>query len=120
MSRPRKSRKVCSMPKNSGLSPLTKTEEKERIRMSVDEYETIRLIDLAGYTQEECAKQMNIARTTVQAMYNEARKKLADALVNSKVLYIEGGNYALCDSEDCNCGNKCTCSCTKKEKGEEE
>lgn len=120
MSRPRKSRKVCSMPENSGFSPLNITEAKERVQMSVDEYETIRLIDLAGYTQEECAKQMKIARTTVQAMYNEARKKIADALVNSKELNIEGGNYDICDAEDCNCGNNCTCLREKTEKGEEE
>ena len=41
--------------------------------MTVDEYEAIRLIDLLGFTQEECAKQMSVARTTVQGIYAEAR-----------------------------------------------
>lgn len=65
--------------------------------MTVDEYETIRLIDLEGCTQEECARQMRIARSTVQMIYNEARRKSADCLVNGKPLIIEGGNYRLCD-----------------------
>ena len=69
----------------------------ERIIMAVDEYETIRLIDLAGYTQEECAAQMGIARTTVQGIYNDARRKLADALVNGKMLFIEGGDIDICE-----------------------
>jgi predicted DNA-binding protein (UPF0251 family) len=34
--------------------------------MTVEEYETIRLIDLLGYMQEQCADQMHVARTTVQ------------------------------------------------------
>jgi predicted DNA-binding protein (UPF0251 family) len=65
--------------------------------MTIDEYETIRLIDLEGFTQEECSKQMNIARTTVQGIYNEARKKLADSVVNGKALMIKGGEYKICD-----------------------
>ena len=74
--------------------------------MTVDEYETIRLIDFEGLTQEECAGQMNIARTTVQRIYTVARKKIADSLINSKMLKIEGGDYRLCDglSESCNQG----------------
>ncbi len=74
--------------------------------MTVEEYETIRLIDLEGFTQEECADRMNIARTTVQRIYNDARKKLAESLVNGKVLRIEGGDYKLCDGEEnsCDCG----------------
>ncbi len=77
----------------------------EFINMGVDEYETIRLIDLEGLTQEECAGQMNVARTTVQGIYNEARKKLADSLVNGKVLFIGGGEYRLCDGLGDACGH---------------
>ena len=82
MARPRKCRRVCGMPRTNSFAPMGSQLCEERIIMAVDEYETIRLIDLAGYTQEECAAQMGIARTTVQGIYNDARRKLADALVN--------------------------------------
>ncbi|MFZ3129725.1 MAG: DUF134 domain-containing protein, partial [Desulfosporosinus sp.] len=61
---------------------------------------------LQGFTQEECADQMHIARTTVQRIYYDARKKLAESLVNGKVLRIEGGDYTLCDGleKSCACG----------------
>lgn len=72
--------------------------------MTVDEYETIRLIDLEGFNQELCAKQMNVARTTVQGIYEVARKKIAESLVNGKVLLIEGGEYHLCGQD----GPRCT------------
>jgi predicted DNA-binding protein (UPF0251 family) len=105
MPRPRKWRKVCCLPGSDRFGPLNaKINQEHFVTMSVDEYETIRLIDLEGYTQEECAKQMNIARTTVQAMYNDARKKLAESLVNEKVLKIEGGDYQLCDGIEKSCG----------------
>jgi len=77
------------------------------VRMTVDEYETIRLIDLEGFTQEECAKQMDVARTTVQGIYAEARKKIAESLVNGKVLLIEGGEYRLCEGFGKGCGRGC-------------
>jgi uncharacterized protein len=105
MPRPRKWRKVCCLPENKRFGPLNASINQESfITMSVDEYETIRLIDLEGFIQEECADQMNIARTTVQRIYNDARKKLADSLVNGKVLTIEGGDYKLCDGEEKSCG----------------
>lgn len=98
MPRPIKWRRVCCLPENSRFGPLDAPVDPEHhVRMTVDEYETIRLIDLEGMTQEECAAQMNIARTTIQGIYNEARKKLAESLVNGKVLWIEGGEYRLCE-----------------------
>lgn len=108
MARPRKRRRVCCMPQSNLFGSLNAAIDMEHIvTMTVDEYETIRLIDLEGFTQEECAKQMNIARTTVQGMYNTARKKLAESLVNGKALRIEGGEYKLCNEGENPCGNGC-------------
>lgn len=108
MPRPRKWRKVCCLPENNRFGPLNPLINQETyINMTIDEYETIRLIDLEGFIQEECAEQMKIARTTVQRIYYDARKKLAESLVNGKVLLIEGGDYKLCDGgkESCGSGN---------------
>ncbi len=106
MSRPRKWRKVCCLPGSARFGPLDAADiEDDFITMSVDEYETIRLIDLEGFTQEECAGQMHVARTTVQGIYIDARRKLSESLVNGKVLLIEGGDYQLCDGLE----NACAC-----------
>lgn len=105
MPRPMKWRKVCCLPESNRFGPLNATtDDKNHVNMTIDEYETIRLIDLEGFTQEECAKQMNVARTTVQGIYTEAREKLAQSLVNGKVLLIEGGEYRLCDGFGNSCG----------------
>jgi len=116
MPRPRKWRKVCCLPLSTRFGPLNGLLGSDRfVTMTVDEYETIRLIDLEGFTQESCADQMHIARTTVQRIYNDARKKLAECLVYGKILRIEGGDFELCDGieETCRCGG-----CVKHRTGE--
>ena len=65
------------------------------LTMNLDEYESIRLIDREGLTQEQCARRMGVARTTVTNIYESARKKLAEALIGGKTLRISGGNYRL-------------------------
>lgn len=105
MPRPRKWRKVCCLPENNLYGPLNSANPAESlINMSIEEYEAIRLIDLQGYMQEEAAEQMNIARATVQRIYIDARKKLAESLVNGKVLKIQGGDYMLCNGLESSCG----------------
>ncbi len=114
MARPMKWRKVCSLPESSRFGPLdSNVNGEDCVRMKVDEYETIRLIDLEGFTQEECAKQMNVARTTVQGIYAEARRKIAQSLVDGKILLIEGGEYRLCEGR----GNGCGRGCRKQRRG---
>ena len=104
MARPSKCRKVCSLPQNREFSPTKACEGGGAVVMTVDEYETIRLIDHQGFSQEDCGKYMGVARTTVQLIYNSARKKIADALVNGASLKIDGGNYRLCDGAERECG----------------
>lgn len=109
MPRPKKWRTVCCLPDRKRFGPLDTTEDViGTVNMTVDEYETIRLIDLEGLTQEECADQMEISRTTVQGIYDEARRKLAESLVQGNVLQIEGGRYVLCDGKK-DCWNKGHC-----------
>lgn len=76
----------------------------ETVIMTVDEYETIRLIDFLNLTQEECVERMNVARTTIQRIYNNARKKLAKVLIEGSNLKIEGGDYRICESNECGNG----------------
>jgi len=104
MPRPRRCRKVCSLPRVSEFFP--NSENAQFVVLTVDEYESIRLIDKQGFSQEECALYMQVARTTVQQIYSSARKKLASALVDGMGLRIEGGDYRLCDGKEqyCGCG----------------
>ena len=109
MPRPRKFRNVCHFPRTLSFDPAEGTGRDDPVILTVDEYETIRLIDREGLSQEECSKRLNVARTTVQLIYTSARKKLADVLVEGRPLRIQGGDYRLCDGNAA-CGHK---SCFK-------
>ncbi|MBQ8563145.1 MAG: DUF134 domain-containing protein [Firmicutes bacterium] len=138
MPRPCKRRRICAMPeamsfgpkgcvteagqsrqsgqfgqsRQSGLSPQSgQWDALDTVNMTLDEYETIRLMDLLGYTQEEAAASMDVSRTTVQAIYESARHKLAQALCESRELRIGGGNYILCEGR----GRGCSCRRCQKE-----
>ena len=104
MPRPVKCRKVCHFPNVLEFFPADDAEKKTPIVLTVDEYETIRLLDKKGYSQEQCAASMQVARTTVQRIYEIARKKIADALIDGYPLKIEGGDFKICDGQSSNCG----------------
>ena len=99
-----KCRKVCHYPQTLEFLPQNNDAEQEPIILTVDEYETIRLIDRRGMSQEQCAAFMQIARTTVQRIYETARKKLADFVVEGRPLRIEGGDFRLCNGSSTGCG----------------
>lgn len=107
MPRPCKRRRICARPGCGAFAP--RGGSGGVVVMTLDEYETIRLIDLEGLTQEECARQMDVARTTVQAIYTAAREKLAMCLVHARELRIEGGEYRLCDGQNQHCRRKAGC-----------
>ena len=104
MPRPVKCRRVCHYPETQEFIPAEGAGKKLPVILTVDEYETIRLIDWEGRSQEECSAFMQIARTTVQRIYESARRKLAEVLVNGLPLRIEGGDFWLCDGRNSSCG----------------
>lgn len=96
MARPSKTRFICKMPAHCRFT--TEGNPKNGINLTIEEYETIRLMDYLGMTQAECSKQMNVSRATVQALYKEARKKMSRFLVEGTYMEIGGGNFQLCSS----------------------
>lgn len=102
MPRPTKSRRVCCMPEGRMFVPMPRRglSEDDAVVLSIDEYEAFRLMDYVGMSQEECAKSMDVARTTVQKIYSDARRKLAEALALSKPIKIEGGDYRLYSDDE--------------------
>lgn len=105
MPRPRKNRVVNAMPSSEGFSPLgyncNRMDCCPAVIMTIDEFETIRLIDFMKLTQEECAVKMQVSRPTITNIYESARFKLADALVNEKQLLIGGGDYDIYYENKC-------------------
>lgn len=95
MARPQRPRRICEEPAYDGFSP-DGIACGTPVLLSVDEYEVIRLVDLEAMTHEQCAAQMDISRTTVTEIYESARRKIAECLVNGRRLVISGGQYRLC------------------------
>ncbi len=65
-------------------------EESAGIMLNPDEIELIRLIDLEGLLQEEAAEKLGVSRKTAWRDLHEARRKIADALVNGKGIEMTG------------------------------
>lgn len=55
----------------------------------MDELEAVRLADYEGLYHEDAAVKMGISRATFGRILNNARRKIADAIVNGKALKIE-------------------------------
>jgi len=112
MVRPKCCRKIGCLPSNQCFKPEdTLKFELEKVILSLDELESIKLMDLEGMYQIEAAKHMGVARTTFGRIIKSAHKKIADALIEGKALKIEGGKVAI--DKHCKCKKK-DCCCKKK------
>ena len=94
MPRPKLCRRICGYPDYWSFAPEG-SEPDETIPLMLDEFETIRLIDHQKLTQEECAAAMGVSRATITSIYESARYKVADAMVNGKRIRITGGTYRM-------------------------
>ncbi|NVO02653.1 MAG: DUF134 domain-containing protein [Bacteroidetes bacterium] len=94
MARPQKNRKVCTPPPMKGFKPfgipLCKT---ETLKITYEEYESIRLVNYEMLSQDNAAEQMAVSRPTLTRIYNKALKTIAKAFVEGKAIEIDGGNF---------------------------
>ncbi|MDD5282139.1 MAG: DUF134 domain-containing protein [Candidatus Omnitrophica bacterium] len=90
--RPKKTRWIKCAPDERCFKPRCKPLSKlQGVYLSLDEFEAIRLADLVGLKQIDASRLMHISRPTFSRIVALARKKVADGLVNIKVIRIEGG-----------------------------
>lgn len=110
MPRPKRERKIFSLPLIKGFRPFgNKGVEVETLTLLFEEYEAIKLADYNLLNQEEAAKKMDISRPTFARIYENARQKIALALVEGKAIVIEGGNVSLNnEATELSSGNKYT------------
>ncbi len=96
MARPTKWRRIEHIPSISCFLPAgTSPGDVPELTLKLEELEALRLKDLLGLEQAECAAKMGVSRPTFQRILIAAREKVADCLVHGKAINIEGGNYTL-------------------------
>ncbi len=94
MSRPLKYRYIKGHPPSDYFKPRgIPLASLEVSVLTLDEFEAVRLANHEGLYQEQAAEKMGISRQTFGNILESARRKIADALVNSKAIRIEGGVY---------------------------
>jgi len=93
MSRPKNNRIVHEPPIFTAFKPVgIAGKSLKNLFLSIDEFEAIRLADYIYLSHEEAAEEMEISRSTFTRLIEQARKKVADFIVQGKLLTIEGGN----------------------------
>lgn len=109
MARPTKWRKIEHTPAVAYFVPAEQgiSEVSENI-LKLEELEAIRLKDLEGLEQGECADRMEVSRPTFQRILLSAREKIADSLVSGRTIHIEGGNFTqnICPVKCLDCGKE--------------
>ncbi len=94
MARPQKSRKLLSPPLMHGFKPFgIALCPRESIDLQLEEYESIRLVNYEGLSQEDAAISMEVSRPTLTRIYNSGLNKIAKAFVEGRIIRIQGGNY---------------------------
>ena len=124
MPRPKRKRKMQAAPIATAFGPVNEPNKPSsfEINLLLEEFESLRLSDYEGMSHFEAAELMHISRPTYTRIYNSARKKMAKALVENKLIYIRGGQvdfaedwYRCHDCDDVFVGNQHYCDVGERE-----
>lgn len=90
--RPRNIKKIFDPPKFKGYKPFGYYGGKSNpVFVYYEEYTALRLCDYELMTQQEAAKEMKISRPTFTRLYESARRKIATALAEARIIEMEKG-----------------------------
>ena len=95
MARPKMCKRIFRVPKIICFKPDVEVDyqKTESIEITMEEFEAIRLKDYLNIKQQNAAEIMEISQPTLHRTLISARKKIAKALVEGKILNIKGGDY---------------------------
>ena len=120
MGRPPTTRRVGTGLKTLVFKPyVVPMDQLERVELTLDGLEALRLADHLGLYQEEAAQRMGVSRATFARVLAAARSVVAEALLEGKALEIGGGDVVTGPSRREGCpiharkerrGRNCRCS----------
>jgi predicted DNA-binding protein (UPF0251 family)/predicted Fe-Mo cluster-binding NifX family protein len=92
LARPAKLRCLECLPGSKLFGPVgVPARQLEKLGMSFDELEALRLIHLEGVTQAEAGRRLGVSGSTVSRMAERAHRTITEALVADKAVCVEGG-----------------------------
>jgi LSD1 subclass zinc finger protein len=93
MPRRRRLRKIVAPPQFTGFKPYGANDvSKEFVELLYEEYEAVKLADYDLMNHEEASGLMGVSRPTFARIYESARRKIAQALVETKEIKTVFGN----------------------------
>lgn len=96
MPRRRRLRRVVAPPNFRGYKPYGATSnEKEPVELLYEEYEALKLADYDLLIHKDASQIMGVSRATFARIYEEARRKIAKALVETREIKTVYGNATL-------------------------
>jgi predicted DNA-binding protein (UPF0251 family)/predicted Fe-Mo cluster-binding NifX family protein len=92
LARPAKWRCLECLPGAKLFGPVgVSARQLEKLRMSFDELEALRLLHLEGITQADAGSRLGVSASTVSRMADRAHRVVTEALVTGKAVCVEGG-----------------------------
>lgn len=94
MARKKKCRNLRGAPCCNGFKPMgIPSQFLQKITITLDELESIRLADYENLDHEEASGKLGVSRPVFTRLVDTARKKVAKALIEGQEIIIEGGDY---------------------------
>lgn len=89
MPRPRRCRNIQGIPNVTFYKPQgIPLKNLEVIEITHEEWESLRLKNVKGLSQNESAKKMNTSQSTFQRIFCQAQKKLSTAVIEGMAIKI--------------------------------